>query len=170
MTSSIGMGLTLRKLTASMTKGATGNKLLLMNLFVSVVASGCANFANTLCMRYTEITKGISVYEDKELKKEIGISNKWAETAVYNTALSRVYMSAISLSIPIALMIGASKMGLRPNSKMPKTLFEATMIAYGLYVGLPISCAIFTNVSVKAGKEAEKPFHKYDYIYYSRGM
>jgi len=76
--SSVGMGLTLRKLTKNITATATGKKLLLVNLLVSATASGCANFCNTLCMRYTEINKGINVYSDIDMKKNEGISVKCA--------------------------------------------------------------------------------------------
>ena len=67
ISSSIFVGLSLRKLTAGMTKTATGKKLLLLNLLVGASASGCANFCNTICMRYTEIEKGITVYSDENM-------------------------------------------------------------------------------------------------------
>ena len=67
MSASIGMGLGLRKLTSGMTKKATGNKLLLLNLMVSATAVGTASFMNSVSMRYTEIKRGITVYGNKDL-------------------------------------------------------------------------------------------------------
>ena len=64
--SSIGMGLGLRKLTSGLTKGASGKKLFFLNFIVGAGASGTANFFNTMCMRYVEISKGITVYKDAE--------------------------------------------------------------------------------------------------------
>ena len=64
----------LRKMTANMTKGAAGNKMLFYNLLVGATASGAANFCNTMSMRYAEISKGINIYEDPDLNKFIGVS------------------------------------------------------------------------------------------------
>jgi len=169
MVSSIGLGLTLRKMTSGLTKGATGNKLLLLNFFVAAAASGSANFFNGLCMRYTEINKGISVYSDPDMNEEIGVSSVAAKKAVYITAGSRVAMSAISQSIPVAMMITMRGIGMSPKAKGPKTALELGTIGCGLYLGLPYSVAMFPSESVMAGKEAEDKFHKFDYIYYNRG-
>lgn len=63
--SSVSVALGLRRLTAGITKTATGKKLLLINTFVGATASGTASFCNTLFMRYAEIEKGIMCYEDE---------------------------------------------------------------------------------------------------------
>jgi hypothetical protein len=136
---------------------------------VSAGASASANFCNTLFMRYTEINKGISVYEDPDMRKEIGISNKAAENAVYITAYSRVCMSFLCLSTPVLIMLMLRKIGINPQSAILKNPIELSAIAAGLYIGLPYSVAMFPSESVMKGKEAEEKYHKYDYIYYNRG-
>ena len=52
----------LRKITAPMTKSATGKKLMLLNTFVAASASGCASFCNTAFMRKAEDGKSIVVF------------------------------------------------------------------------------------------------------------
>ena len=74
MTSAVGIGLLMRKLTAGMVVGMRGKKLLLVNFAVSVAASMSANFCNTMCMRAPEIKKGIEVFHDKELTQFAGVS------------------------------------------------------------------------------------------------
>ena len=170
ISSSIFVGLSLRKLTANMTKGATGKKLLLLNLLVGASASGSANFCNTLCMRYTEIAKGITVFSDEKLSQEVGISSKCAESAVFNTATSRVVMSLIAMSLPVALMISMGAIGLAPKAKAPKFVMDVSTVAVGLFFGLPLSVAMFPSLSAKNAKECEQEFHKHETLYYNRGM
>jgi hypothetical protein len=66
--SALAVAVTLRKLTAGMTKTATGKKLLLLNTLVGGTAGACASFCNTYCMRMAETEKGIDVYQDAELE------------------------------------------------------------------------------------------------------
>ena len=120
MTASIGMGLTLRKVTSGFTKGASGNKLLMINLVVQATAVGTASFLNSVSMRYTEIKKGITVYSDSDLKNEVGVSQKCAESAVINTATSRVALGAMCLSSPVAMMMISNSLRLTPNARYAK--------------------------------------------------
>lgn len=76
--SSIAVAVTLRKLTAGVTKGAKGPRLLFLNTIVNGTAGGCASFCNTYMMRQAEISKGIDVYADEKLTKKVGISKKAA--------------------------------------------------------------------------------------------
>lgn len=81
VSSSIIVAVALRKMTANMTKGSTGAKLLLLNTFVNATASGSASFFNTSCMRRAEVQKGINVYSSESLspESEIGISKICAQ-------------------------------------------------------------------------------------------
>jgi len=74
VSSSIFVGVTLRKLTAGLTKTATGKRLLLLNTLVGCTAGACASFCNTSCMRRAEVDKGISVYQNEDLDQHAGIS------------------------------------------------------------------------------------------------
>ena len=63
--SSVSVALMLRKLFSGIAKHATGAKLILINSFVSCIASGTAGFLNTFFMRRVEMTSGIDLYEDE---------------------------------------------------------------------------------------------------------
>ena len=51
VTAALSVSVTLRKLTAGLTKTATGNKLLILNAMVGGTAGGTASFCNTYFMR-----------------------------------------------------------------------------------------------------------------------
>lgn len=145
--SSISVAVTLRKLTAGMTAGATGKKLLLLNTIVGGTAGGCASFCNTFFMRMAETQKGIDVFKDEELTEKAGVSKKCAESAVIETAMSRSAMSLISVFTPCAMILTLGMMGVRPKNSSIKTLLEVNCIALALLLGLPASVAIFPPVS-----------------------
>ena len=54
LTTSLSVAYIVRKLTSGITKGATGNKLLLLNAFMCTCAGTSAGFCNTYFMRSTE--------------------------------------------------------------------------------------------------------------------
>lgn len=145
--SSIGVAVTLRKLTAGMTATATGKKLLLLNTIVGGTAGGCASFCNTFFMRMAETQKGIDVFKDEDLTEKAGVSKKCAESAVIETAMSRSAMSLISVFTPCCMILALGGMGVRPKNSSIKTLLEVNCIAVALLVGLPASVAIFPPVS-----------------------
>lgn len=51
VTAALSVSVTLRKLTAGLTKTATGSKLLILNAAVGGTAGACASFCNTYFMR-----------------------------------------------------------------------------------------------------------------------
>lgn len=170
MSSSISIALLLRKATAGLTKTATGGKLVFLNFVVGGGASACANFCNTLCMRYTEIEKGIEVYSDDKLSEPVGISKKCAESAVKQTAVSRMMMSIVAMGIPTFMLMVMDKMRLVPKSKFPKLFVEVPTVAFGLFMGLPLSVAYFPPVSTLSGPQLEPEFKKYETVYFSKGL
>lgn len=164
------IALTLRKLTAGMTATATGKKLILLNALVGGTAGGGASFCNTFFMRRAEIEKGITVYEDANTEKEVGISKICANSAVVETALSRSVMSMSSCAIPAGLILGFSAIGFSPTGKIVKTSFDVWCIILALGLGLPLSIAVFPPVSLKRGADLEQEFHKYEDIYFNKGL
>lgn len=160
----------MRHLLSPLARGATGNKILVINSVVAIAGSGTANFFNTMAMRYTEIDKGISVYKDEQLTEQIGISKKCAEKAVINTASSRVVMSILALAIPPTIMLTLRSVGLSPVARGPKLAFESGTIGVGLFFGLPMSVACFPSICKTSGAGLEKPFKEYSDVYYNRGM
>lgn len=168
--SSVGMGVSLRMMTAKYTAKLSGKKLFFLNFLVSATSSAVANFVNSLCMRYPEIAKGITVFSDAELKHSAGVSNKAAESAVYQTATSRMAMSVMCMGIPTIAILLLGGLGVSPKGKITKMGFEVFMISGGLYIGLPISIAVFPSLSVKKGTDLEPAFHKHDNIYFNKGL
>lgn len=69
----------------------SGTKKFFANSMVNWAAIATAGVANIVCMRMTEIEKGISVYGDD--KKEYGKSSFAAKEAIKQTAISRVAIS-----------------------------------------------------------------------------
>ena len=168
--SSVGMGVTLRKLTAGIASRSTGKRLFFINFVVSAVSSGTAGFCNSLCMRYPEIQKGIKVFSDEKLEQCVGISKKSAESAVYETASSRFIMSLMSLGVPTLMIMSFGSIGMVPKAKLPKTVFELICITFGLYVGLPVSVSVFPSLTIKNGTDLEEEFHKHEKIYFNKGL
>ena len=74
--SSLFVAIALRKMTANLSKGATGSRLLLLNTLVASLASGAASYCNTTFMRQKEVDSGILVYANDSLDPEsqIGVS------------------------------------------------------------------------------------------------
>ena len=112
--SSLSVAITLRKLTAGITKTATGKKLLVLNTFVGGSAGACASFCNTYCMRYAETEKGIDVFSDEKVQNKAGVSKECAKSAVTETATSRAAMSAVSVGIPATIIISLAAIGISP--------------------------------------------------------
>jgi hypothetical protein len=168
--SSVGMGVTLRKLTAGIASRSSGKKLFFINFVVSAVSSGSAGFCNSLCMRYPEIKKGIKVYSDEKLENCVGISVKSAESAVYETASSRFVMSLMAMGIPTFIILSLGSVGLVPKAKLPKSIFEVLCISCGLYLGLPISVSVFPSLTIKNGTDLEEEFHKHEKIFFNKGL
>ena len=160
----------MRKLCAPLTVGASGSKLLVLNFIVAASASGAAGFFNTLSMRYTEINKGISIYKDEDLTQEIGVSNKCAEKAVVQTAMSRFGMSWIGLAIPTALMVMTRRVGVLPKNKWPKMGVELACVGTGIYCSMPLSVALFPSKCSLPANKLEPEYGNHESVYYNRGM
>ena len=75
--SSIVVGLGIRKLLEKRSNSATGAKLILLNSISSFFACASAGFINAWCMRQTEMQKGISVMHP-ENGEDLGKSKKCA--------------------------------------------------------------------------------------------
>ena len=81
--SSITVALLLRKAFTNLTSKATGTRLTLLNAIVGATATGAASFLNTMCMRGSEMQRGIDCYADADLTEKIGTSKACATSAIY---------------------------------------------------------------------------------------
>jgi len=128
---SIGMGLGLKKICFSATKNMKGGSLILANCLISYVAVATAGFLNSLCMRMGELNRGIKVYDENN--EEMGVSKVCASKAVYQTAFSRLILSAPTFVIPGVAMFLLDKARLMPKHRVPKTIVELLVIAFALW-------------------------------------
>jgi len=79
-------------------------------------------------------------------------------------------MSFLCLATPTALVFLGSGFGINPKGKFVKFVFDMSTIGVGLYIGLPVSVAIFPPVSEMKGKDLEKQFHVHENIYFNKGL
>ena len=68
------------------------------------------------------------------------------------------------------MMMGISSMGMMPRVKGLKMVTEVGCVGVGLWLGLPLSVATFPNLTVVKGNTCEPEFHKYEKVYFNRGM
>lgn len=174
--SSITISLSLRKLCAGITKNMKGGTMVLANSIINYIAVASAGFLNSYCMRMGEMKKGIQILDEQG--EPIGISKKCAETAVMQTSLSRLVLSAPTFIIPGLSMFLLDKAGLIPKSRVPKTILELTVISVALYLALPVSVSLFPQRGEILASEIEEEFrdrknskgHLISKYYYNKGL
>lgn len=150
-------------------KGSNGNKFLAINLLVNASATSTANAASTLCMRYAEIKKGITVFKDPELQIEAGVSKECAKQAVVLTSFSRGALGSVCMVVPISLMMMLNLFSIKPVGHMSKFSLQIATLAMGLYIGLPISVALCPTVLSANGQDIEPEFNSNELVYFYRG-
>lgn len=142
--SSVSVALMLRKLFSGIANHASGAKLILINSFVSCIASGTAGFLNTFFMRSVEMTSGIDLYEDEQLTKKLGISSKvCASKAIFETAWSRVFLSFSCLMSPALIFYLVERAGRTPKTPATRIPYEIMVFIVALMGSLPASIAMF---------------------------
>ena len=71
-------------------------------------------------------------------------------------------MSSLCMSVPVFLIICLGGIGIAPKTTVPKFVLDVSTIGVGLFLGLPISVAIFPAMTIKKGADLEPEFHKHD--------
>ena len=174
--SSVGISYGLRKLSHNATKGLQGGVAVLATSVISYVAVASAGFLNTYCMRMGEMERGIKVFDaDGE---SVGVSKECARRAVLQTAFSRTVLSFPIFILPGVSMALIDKAGLLPRARAPKTLLELSVIAFALWVALPISVSLFPPTGEAKSAEIEPEFRELrnakgqivDRVYYNKGL
>ena len=79
-------------------------------------------------------------------------------------------MSIFAMGIPTGMLMVMDKMGMVPRAKIPKLLIEVPTVAFGLFMGLPLSVAYFPPISTLPGSNLEPELKKYETIYFSKGL
>lgn len=141
VSSSIGVSLGLKALSANFTRHLRGGTALLMHSMITYIAVATAGFLNSYCMRMSEMQKGIKIFDKSG--EEMGISQITAKKAVIETASSRIVLAFPIFTIPGVGMFLLDKMHLMPKNFALKTITELTVVAFALWVALPISVSLF---------------------------
>ena len=137
----------MRKLSTILLAGKTGLMVQLSSNFINFFAVASSSAANTYFMRKSEMEKGILV-KDRETGQEVGVSKIAAQKGVYLTMISRVVYG-----IPIFIFPGIwnaffNKVGLLPKTMNPqRVLIELLGVAAGLYIAMPLNCALFPQIT-----------------------
>jgi len=87
------------------------------------------------------------------------------------------------LSFPIFILPGVSmamfeRFGMIPKSRTPKTILEVSVIAFALWIALPISVSLFPQRGSVKANEIEEEFkelrnskgRQVDTFYYNKGL
>ncbi|XP_047128127.1 sideroflexin-5 isoform X1 [Hydra vulgaris] len=122
--------------------------------FVAYPATSLANICNVCIMRSGELKDGIDV--EDENGNVIGVSKIAAKQAVFETALSRVFLPAPILIFPPLIMSALEKTRFLTKHRrliFPVNVFVCTM-SFGL--ALPFAIALFPQQS-KMSKEKLEP-------------
>jgi hypothetical protein len=158
LTASISVALTLRKMTAGLTKGATGAKLMCLNGAIGAISASCAAYINTQMMRQAEIKNGIKVMNSSEMsdKDIVGFSSVCGAQAVKETAMSRVALATLCYTAPPLMYLGLTQFrhvrrAIR-RSPVAKLGLELGTISATLILGLPLTIGIFDPVCKIEGK------------------
>ena len=87
--------------------------------------------------------EGIAV-KNAETGEELGMSKIAAKTAITNTVLSRIVYVVPMFFIPALGNIAFTKAGLMPKTMgMTRLLLESMSVGLGLYIAMPVNCALF---------------------------
>ena len=69
-------------------------------------------------------------------------------------------MSAMCLSLPTAIIFALRGVGIKPKTKLYKSIMEITCIGFGSLVGLPFSVSVFDPIKRIPGSKLEEQLNK----------
>lgn len=150
VTSSIGIGLFLRKTFKKYTTGFTGAKMFAVNSMTSYFAVCTAGFLNSYCMRRPEMKIGIDVVDEEG--KSHGKSQIAAKKAVLQTSFSRLLLPLPVFTLSPLFIYGVERAGIMPKNKNAAIAVQLACITCSLMLAVPASVAIFPQYStINAG-------------------
>lgn len=176
VSSSIGIGLGMRKLLSPISRSMTGPGQFFVNFLISLSAVGSAGCLNLLIMRSEEIKKGIMLVDKEGVER--GKSKIIGKEAVVNTALTRFLMPVPPLLLPTLAFYFLEKKALIPKNKVLKCTLEALIFFSCLSLGPPISCAVFEQTARANVNHLEPEFQNLkdsngqpiQELYYNKGL
>ena len=137
VSSSVGIGLGMRKILAPISQKAKGPSKLFINFLISLTAVGSAGFINLLIMRSKEMKEGISLTDHEGVER--GKSKIIGKKAVVNTAFTRLLMPIPPLLLPTLTFYAMEKKNLVPKNKYVKGAVDAAIFFTFLSLGPPLA-------------------------------
>jgi hypothetical protein len=131
-----------RMLFAPLLSSLGGSKLVLINAFLSYIATALAGASNLILMRYKEMKTGIEVF-NSDGTVSYGRSKAAGRKAVVESALSRFILPLPCLCLPALINFMMDAIGITPKGAIAKKVMETTIIAVSLTFALPMSIALF---------------------------
>ncbi|XP_025412031.1 sideroflexin-1-like isoform X2 [Sipha flava] len=130
---------------------AVGLNRLIMNLppicerFVPFVAAVVAHCINIPLMRIKELQNGIAVYDEN--KKFLGNSKIASRRGILAVLISRITVSSMGILLTPILMEIIGKSGITANMEWLQELIEMLLCGIIYALAIPISCAIYPQIS-----------------------
>ena len=153
-TTAIGVACSLRAMAPLLLQGRTGGLASLINYFIGYAAVASSSSVNVYAMRRGEIVTGVSV-KDQE-GTELGLSKKAAAQGVYKTMYSRMTYCLPIFALPALWNVLLTKAKLMPKSLgVTRIALESLGVALGLYIAMPVNCALFPQMSRMAVSDLE---------------
>lgn len=126
-------------------QGAT-KLALLANYLVSYAAVTSSSCANVYAMRVSETETGVEV-KNERTGEVIGKSKIAAWEGIKRTMLSRAAYCVPMFVVPALWNMAVSGSRLYRSSRAARVVLEATGVALGLYIAMPINCALYPQQS-----------------------
>ena len=125
-----------------MLKGKTGGAAAFMGYFIGYAAVASSSSANTYAMRMGEIKSGISVRDSEG--NDYGMSKVAAEEGINKTMICRCTYTIPIFFLPAGWSLLLQKARIMPATMTPfRVALEVLGVAMGLYIAMPINCALF---------------------------
>ena len=128
-------------------KGGQGTLALMMNYIIGYCAVAASSSVNVVAMRDAELKQGIAV-KDEVTNESYGVSKVAAKQAITDTVISRIVYVVPMFFVPALCNLALTKARLMPKQLgVTKVILESLGVALGLYIAMPVNCALFPQFS-----------------------
>ncbi|XP_011408559.1 PREDICTED: sideroflexin-5-like [Amphimedon queenslandica] len=144
---------------------------ILIQRFVPFPAVASANVCNVILMRNNELSEGIEVV-DKD-GNSVGTSVVAAKQAVFETALTRIFLPAPILVLPPIIMSFIEKTSFWSNYPRMRMPLSASIATLCFAVTLPVAIALFPQYTKIPVTKLEKELQEAttdSHLYYNKGL
>ena len=114
-----------------------------MNYIIGYCAVAASSSVNVVAMRDAEMKQGIAV-KDGATNESYGVSKVAAKQAITDTVISRIVYVLPMFFVPALCNLALTKARLMPKQLgVTKVILESLGVALGLYIAMPVNCALF---------------------------